>query len=102
MGVSDPGIVPVGGAIVRLRADGSINVSANTVEIGQGSRGVLRIIAHKALGQPLRRIAVAEPDTLQAPYDWGTGRVQEAGEKTGYADFWELYKRNNLPAETKN
>jgi membrane-bound lytic murein transglycosylase D len=22
--------------------------------------------------------------------------------KTGYADFWELYKRNNLPAETKN
>ncbi|WP_382157945.1 xanthine dehydrogenase family protein molybdopterin-binding subunit [Hydrogenophaga sp. ANAO-22] len=73
VGVSDPGIVPVGGAIVRLRADGSINVSANTVEIGQGSRGVLRIIAHKALGQPLRRIAVAEPDTLQAPYDWGTG-----------------------------
>ena len=23
-------------------------------------------------------------------------------QKTGYADFWELYKRNNLPAETKN
>ncbi len=37
-----------------------------------------------------------------AAYDWGTGRVQEAVEKTGYADFWELYKRNNLPAETKN
>lgn len=73
VGVSDPGIVPVGGAIVRLRADGSVNVSANTVEIGQGSRGVLRIIAAKALRQPLRMIAVAEPDTLQAPYDWGTG-----------------------------
>jgi membrane-bound lytic murein transglycosylase D len=37
-----------------------------------------------------------------AGYDWGTGRVQQAVQKTGYADFWELYKRNNLPAETKN
>ena len=36
-----------------------------------------------------------------AGYDWGTGRIQQAVEKTGYADFWELYKRNNLPAETK-
>ncbi|WP_423460164.1 xanthine dehydrogenase family protein molybdopterin-binding subunit [Ottowia sp. VDI28] len=73
VGVSDPGIVPVGGAIVRLRADGSVNISANTVEIGQGNRGVLRIIASKVLRQPMRLIAVAEPDTLQAPYDWGTG-----------------------------
>lgn len=73
VGVSDPGIMPIGGAIVRLRADGSVNVSANTVEIGQGSRGVLRIVASKALRQPLRMIAVAEPDTAQAPYDWGTG-----------------------------
>lgn len=73
VGISDPGIVPVGGAIVRLRADGSVNVSANTVEIGQGSRGVLRLVAHRVLCQPLRMIAVAEPDTLQAPYDWGTG-----------------------------
>ncbi|MGA9585529.1 MAG: lytic transglycosylase domain-containing protein, partial [Terracidiphilus sp.] len=37
-----------------------------------------------------------------AGYDWGTGNIQRAVEKTGYADFWELYKRNNLPAETKN
>ncbi|MGO9775126.1 MAG: LysM peptidoglycan-binding domain-containing protein [Terracidiphilus sp.] len=37
-----------------------------------------------------------------AGYDWGTGNVQRAVEKTGYADFWELYKRNNLPRETKN
>jgi CO/xanthine dehydrogenase Mo-binding subunit len=73
VGASDPGIMPIGGAIVRLRADGSVNVSANTVEIGQGNRGVLRIIASKVLRQPMRMIAVAEPDTLQAPYDWGTG-----------------------------
>jgi membrane-bound lytic murein transglycosylase D len=37
-----------------------------------------------------------------AGYDWGTGKVQRAVQKTGYADFWELYKRNNLPVETKN
>jgi membrane-bound lytic murein transglycosylase D len=37
-----------------------------------------------------------------AGYNWGTGNVQRAVQKTGYADFWELYKRNNLPAETKN
>jgi len=23
-------------------------------------------------------------------------------QRTGYADFWELYRRNNLPQETKN
>jgi membrane-bound lytic murein transglycosylase D len=37
-----------------------------------------------------------------AGYDWGAGNVQRAVQKTGYADFWELYKRNNLPVETKN
>ncbi|HTV06710.1 MAG TPA: LysM peptidoglycan-binding domain-containing protein [Acidobacteriaceae bacterium] len=37
-----------------------------------------------------------------AAYDWGAGNIQRAVQHTGYADFWELYKRNNLPAETKN
>ena len=37
-----------------------------------------------------------------AAYDWGAGSIQRAVQKTGYADFWELYKRNNLPAETKD
>jgi membrane-bound lytic murein transglycosylase D len=37
-----------------------------------------------------------------AAYDWGAGNVQRAVEKTGYADFWELYKRHNLPGETEN
>jgi membrane-bound lytic murein transglycosylase D len=37
-----------------------------------------------------------------AAYDWGAGNIQRAVQKTGYADFWELYKRNNLPGETKN
>lgn len=37
-----------------------------------------------------------------AAYDWGPGKVQRAVQRTGYADFWELYQRNVLPAETKN
>lgn len=36
-----------------------------------------------------------------AGYNWGAGMVQRAVQKTGYADFWELYKRNNLPQQTK-
>jgi membrane-bound lytic murein transglycosylase D len=37
-----------------------------------------------------------------AGYNWGTGMVQRAVQKTGFADFWELYKRNNIPEQTKN
>ena len=37
-----------------------------------------------------------------AAYDWGAANVQRAVQKTGYADFWELYKRHNLPGETQN
>jgi membrane-bound lytic murein transglycosylase D len=37
-----------------------------------------------------------------AAYDWGPLNVQRAVSRTGYADFWELYRRNVLPAETKN
>ena len=37
-----------------------------------------------------------------AAYDWGAGNVQRAVQKTGYADFWELYKRAELPRETAN
>jgi membrane-bound lytic murein transglycosylase D len=37
-----------------------------------------------------------------AAYDHGAGNIQRAVEKTGYADFWELYKRHELPGETQN
>jgi len=37
-----------------------------------------------------------------AAYDWGPGYVQRSVSRTGYADYWELYKRNVLPQETKN
>jgi membrane-bound lytic murein transglycosylase D len=37
-----------------------------------------------------------------AAYNSGAGAVQHAIERTGYADFWELYHRNVLPRETQN
>src|SRR5947207_8532736 len=37
-----------------------------------------------------------------AAYNCAPGNVQKGIERTGYADFWELYKRNVLPRETKN
>jgi membrane-bound lytic murein transglycosylase D len=36
-----------------------------------------------------------------AAYNWGPGNVQRAVMRTGYADFWELYRLNALPTETK-
>ncbi len=37
-----------------------------------------------------------------AAYNSGPGTVQSAVKRTGYADFWELYRRNVLPRETRN
>jgi membrane-bound lytic murein transglycosylase D len=37
-----------------------------------------------------------------AAYNSGPGTVQNAVKRTGYADYWELYRRNVLPKETRN
>jgi membrane-bound lytic murein transglycosylase D len=37
-----------------------------------------------------------------AAYNSGPGTIQSAVKRTGYADFWELYRRNVLPHETRN
>ena len=37
-----------------------------------------------------------------AAYNSGPGTVLSAVKRTGYADFWELYRRNVLPKETRN
>lgn len=39
---------------------------------------------------------------VMAAYNSGPGNVTKAIERTGYADFWELQKRNVLPEQTKN
>ena len=37
-----------------------------------------------------------------AAYDHGAGNIQKEVSKTGYGDFWELYRRHELPTETAN
>ncbi|HUI83405.1 MAG TPA: LysM peptidoglycan-binding domain-containing protein [Candidatus Binatia bacterium] len=37
-----------------------------------------------------------------AAYNSGASTVQHAVERTGYADFWELYRRGVLPQQTRN
>ena len=36
-----------------------------------------------------------------AAYNWGPGNIQRVVQRTGYADFWELYRRGVMPAETR-
>ncbi len=73
LGISDPGILPLGGVIVRLKADGSVLVISNSVEMGQGVREVLRRVTAQRLNQPVDAVTVLQPDTALAPFDWGTG-----------------------------
>src|SRR5271157_633181 len=37
-----------------------------------------------------------------AAYNCGAGNVDKAVERTGYADYWELLRRNALPRQTSN
>ncbi len=70
---TDPGILALGAASIRILADGSIVIASNSVEIGQGVRGVLRGVAARILNQKPDAIRIADPDTAKAPFDWGTG-----------------------------
>ncbi len=36
-----------------------------------------------------------------AAYDWGPGNIQRVVSRSGYADYWELYSRGMMPAETR-
>ena len=36
-----------------------------------------------------------------AAYDWGPLNIQRVVSRSGYADYWELYRRNLMPAETR-
>ncbi len=60
-------------AILRFNEDGTIDVAASGVEMGQGTKTVMRQIAAEALMQPLDRIRVrSEIDTEISPYGWQT------------------------------
>jgi membrane-bound lytic murein transglycosylase D len=93
----------------------------------KGARGMWQLMASRAQGYGLRknwweddrqdpekatRAAARHLHDLyrefgdwylaMAAYNSGPITVQNAVKRTGYADFWELYRRNVLPRETRN
>lgn len=56
-------------AALRLDGDGSLQVLASSVEMGQGAHTVLSQLAAEPLGLPVSAVYVAEPDTQYTPYD---------------------------------
>ncbi len=56
-------------AVVHMYGDGSLNVAASTVEMGQGAETVLGQLVATELGVPLHRVRVLHPDTDVTPFD---------------------------------
>jgi len=59
-------------AFVKLSEDGSAEVLASTVDMGQGSNTILAQIAAEELGVDIRKVRIVAPDTDVTPYDHGT------------------------------
>src|SRR5437764_15496776 len=56
-----------------MRADGSVEVSVGTTEMGQGPRTVMAQIAAEELGTSSDNVRVLGADTRFPPYDRSTG-----------------------------
>src|SRR6202041_3255697 len=92
-----------------------------------GARGIWQFMGSRARGYGLQRSAWVDDrqdpekstraaahhlkdlyaqfgdwDLAMAAYNSGPGTAEAAVRRTGYADFWELYRRNVLPKETRN
>jgi len=73
VGLLAAGAHPVSRASVRMRVDGSVEVSVGTTEMGQGPRTVMAQIAAEELGMSSDRVRVLGADTRFTPYDRSTG-----------------------------
>jgi CO/xanthine dehydrogenase Mo-binding subunit len=60
-------------SFVKLNGDGSLNVQAGSVEMGQGALTVLAQIAADEATVPVERVRVSTPDTANTPWDQLTG-----------------------------
>jgi CO/xanthine dehydrogenase Mo-binding subunit len=59
---------PPATAILKLFADGSLNLTTGVSDIGTGAKTVLAMVAAEELGIPLERIQIEWADTATTPY----------------------------------
>jgi len=59
-------------AIVKLLGDGTVEVLAATMDMGQGAYTAYTQIVSEELGIPIDKIRCVFPDTNSHPYDWQT------------------------------
>ena len=60
-------------ALVKMNADGTVNVSVGGQELGQGTFTAMAQIAAQTLGVPYESVKVLGPiDTRYSPYEWQT------------------------------
>lgn len=92
-------------AIVKILGDGTVEVLAATMDMGQGAYTAYAQMASEELGIPMERIHCLFPDTNSHPYDWQTvasrscwimgtavkRAATEAREKllALYAEYWQ-------------
>jgi CO/xanthine dehydrogenase Mo-binding subunit len=57
---------------LKFNEDGSLNILASAMEIGQGYQTVMAQIAAEILAVPPEKIRVETPDTDRNPYEWQT------------------------------
>src|SRR5262249_24693440 len=62
----------------KLRDDGSLQVLSSSIEMGQGIKTALVLVAARELGVPIERVSIADADTDFPPYDQGTAASRSA------------------------
>lgn len=67
---------PPSAAVVRLYADGSVNLNTGVADIGTGTKTVLAMVVAEELGVPLQQIQIEYADTLTTQLNRGSGGSQ--------------------------
>ena len=87
-------------AMLKMNADGTVDLAVSGTEMGQGSATALAQIAAEALQIPVERVRTArQVDTATSPYEWqsvGSTTTWKVGQavRRGAADLMGRLKRN--------
>ena len=85
--------IPETGARYGLRQNNYVDERSSFEKATRASARYLKWLANRYDGNW---------ELAMAAYNSGEGRVDSAIARSGYADFWEIYARGLLPAETRN